>query len=146
MKNVHKFDKYSFLWSEVRLLVAAVALFVGGIPVLYFIYPTGATVGLFSALLTISWIASGIASVYLAYRWFKGGKRVFGKKDRMDLIAFFVSVVSGVNLGIVGLGGDNIGMKLAYGNRVIFFIAGAVYLWAAWQLWKSWKAYGKKVF
>ncbi len=128
------------------MLVAAVALFVGGIPVLYFIYPTGATVGLFSALLTISWIASGIASVYLAYRWFKGGKRVFGKKDRMDLIAFFVSVVSGVNLGIVGLGGDNIGMKLAYGNRVIFFIAGAVYLWAAWQLWKSWKAYGKKVF
>ncbi len=128
------------------MLVAAVALFVGGVPVVYFIYPTGATVGLFAALLTIAWIASGITAGYLAYRWFKGGKRIFGKSDKVDLVAFLVSVVSGINLGIVGLGGQNIGMTFVSGNKVLFFITGAAYVWSAWQLWKGWKGYGKKVF
>ena len=104
------------------------------------------TLHLFAALLTIAWIASGITAGYLAYRWFKGGKRIFGKSDKVDLVAFLVSVVSGINLGIVGLGGQNIGMTFVSGNKVLFFITGAAYVWSAWQLWKGWKGYGKKVF
>ncbi|KKW17172.1 MAG: hypothetical protein UY56_C0001G0026 [Parcubacteria group bacterium GW2011_GWA1_50_14] len=145
IKHKQKLDRYSFMWSEVRLLIAAVALFAGGVPALYFLFPTAQGFGFLATLLTLSWIASGVASAFLAYRWLKGGRSLFGKKNELDLCAFLVSVVSGVNLGIVGLGGRNIGMTIS-SNRIVFAVVGVIYLWSAWQLWKSWKASGKKVF
>ena len=137
-------ERYSFLWSEARLLIAALALFLGGVPVLTVVLPVPVLYGLVRLLLTLSWIISGAASGYLIYRWFTGGKKVFGGKDNKDVIAFFVSVVSGLNLGLTGLTGQNPGMSLASGGT-IFTLVGLVYLVSAWHLWRRWKATGEKM-
>ncbi len=135
-------ERTSFLWSEARLLIAAVALFLGGVPpVVYFFGSAG---GLWS-LLKIAWIASGVASAYLGYRWYTGGQRVFGGKDQKDLAAFAVSVLSGLNLGWTGLSGNNIGMSISY-SKTVFLITGVVYVVAAYQLWRRWKASGERLF
>jgi hypothetical protein len=135
-------ERTSFLWSEVRLIVAAVALFLGGIPPAVYFLGGGSSVW---SLLKIAWIASGVASVYLGYRWYTGGQRVFGGKDQKDLAAFAVSVLSGLNLGWTGLSGNNIGMSISY-SKVTFLIAGVVYLVAAYQLWQRWKVNGERLF
>lgn len=135
-------ERNSFLWSEVRLVIAAVALFLGGVPpAIYFIDNSG----LIWSLLKICWIISGAASVYLAYRWNKGGQTVFGGKDQKDLAAFAVSVVSGINLGLAGLLGNNIGMSIASGGAV-FTVVGLLYLVCAYHLYQRWQAHGSRVF
>src|SRR3989344_8325172 len=97
--NHNNLERYSFLWSEVRLIIAALALFLGGVsPLLKLGLPSG----LASSLLTLSWIISGVAAVYLLYRRHKT-KLLLGGKDKWDAVAFFVMVVSGINLGLVGL-------------------------------------------
>jgi hypothetical protein len=69
-------DKYSFFWSEARLLIASVSLFIGGMPVIFaFGYNP-----LFSSLLNLSWIISGLASAYLLYRWNQNHRKIFGAK------------------------------------------------------------------
>ncbi|MEK7630562.1 MAG: hypothetical protein AAB417_00835 [Patescibacteria group bacterium] len=138
-------EKYSFLWSEARLLVAAVALFAGGIPAVYLLPIPYLFVGLVSTLLTLSWLVSGAASAYLGWRWYTGGQKVFGKKDTRDTVAFFVSVVSGINLGLVPILGNNIGMSIAWGGFV-FTVTAILYVVAAVHLWMRWNAHGKKVF
>ncbi len=102
-----KLEYYSFIWSEIRLVIAAIALLVGGTPPIYFL-PLFFLYGLVSALLTLCWIISGTASTYLAYRWYTGGQMIFGGKDMKDTVAFAVMVVSGLNLGITGISGTNI--------------------------------------
>jgi len=139
-----KLEKYSFLWSEVRLIIAAVALLIGGIPPILFLTPV-ALYGLAAILLKLAWIISGAASAYLLYRWYTGGQKVFGGNDKKDMIAFFVSVVSGLNLGIVGLLGTNIGMSIL-SNYLVFVITAVIYLVAAGYLFKRWKANGRRVF
>ncbi|QQG37920.1 MAG: hypothetical protein HYS26_04830 [Candidatus Kaiserbacteria bacterium] len=134
-------EKYAFLWSEVRLVIAAVALLIGGFPPILLLLPTPAT----WLLLRLAWIISGLAAGYLLYRWYTGGQKVFGGKDSKDLGAFFVSVVSGLNLGILGLLGTNIGMSIASG-RVVFAAVAVLYLLAAWHLHKRWRASGEKLF
>jgi uncharacterized membrane protein YuzA (DUF378 family) len=131
----------TFLWSQARLVVAAVALFLGGIPPILLVLNGTIVFG----LLKLAWIISGVASAYLGYRWYNNGQRVFGGKDRNDTIAFLVSVISGLNLGWTGLAGINIGMSIA-SNRVIFFLVGAVYVWAAYTLQQRYNAYGHKLF
>ncbi|MDO8515919.1 MAG: hypothetical protein Q7S28_01570 [bacterium] len=138
-------ERYSFLWSEARLMIAALALFIGGIPPVLAFNPIPALQGFLSSLLTFAWVASGLASGYLLYRWNRGGKMLFGKKDQRDTVAFFVSVVSGINLGFTGLFGTNLGMSIT-SSRFIFFIAGILYLYSAHHLYRHWKAYGKKLF
>lgn len=138
-------EKYSFLWSEARLVLAAVALAAGGIPFLRLIVPWFMFFGLVSLILTLAWIISGAASAYLAYRWYNSGQKVFGGKGTMDLVAFFVSVISGLNLGVVGLTGRNIGMSLIY-SRIIFGITVLVYLATAMYLYKRWNENHKKLF
>ncbi len=134
-------EKYSFLWSEVRLVIAAVALFIGGIPPILFLkLPSGLT----TSLLTLCWIISGVAAVYLLYRW-NEKKTLFGAKVRLDTYAFFIMVVSGINLGIVGIFGRNIGMSIA-SSRIVFFAVGVAYLVAAYHLHRRWKANGGKIF
>jgi hypothetical protein len=134
-------ERNSFLWSEARLVIAAVALFLGGIPPITYLLG-GSTVW---GLLKLAWIVSGVASAYLAYRWYTGGQTVFGGKDQKDIAAFAVSVLSGLNLGWTGLSGNNIGMSIASG-KLVFLLAGALYLVAAWHLWRRWSARGQKLF
>lgn len=135
-------ERTSFKWSEARLIIAAAALLLGGVPPLVYVFGSSSFLW---GILKIAWIASGLASAYLGYRWYTGGQRVFGGKDTKDTVAFAVSVVSGLNLGWTGLAGNNIGMSIAYG-RTIFFIAGIVYVWAAYHLWRRWKSHGEKLF
>jgi hypothetical protein len=136
-----KLEHYSFWWSEVRLVLAAIALFLGGYPLIYKIMPSGLT----SSLLTISWLISGVVSVYLAYRWNAGGQRLFGQKEMKDTVAFWVMVISGVNLGLVAIIDKNIGMSIS-SNKVIFIAVGVLYLLAAYHLHKRWKSNGEKIF
>jgi uncharacterized membrane protein YuzA (DUF378 family) len=131
----------TFLWSQARLVVAAVALFAGGVPPVLFLF-TGSGV---YTLLRLAWIISGVASAYLGYRWYKNGQHLFGGKNRNDTVAFLISVISGLNLGWAGLVGTNIGMSIA-SSRPIFFIVGAIYIWAAYTLQQRWNAYGHKLF
>ena len=134
-------EHYSFLWSEARLAIAAVALFLGGTPPLLKILPV-APVG---TLLTLAWLVSGAASCYLLYRWFQNDKKVFGGKESSDTAAFFVSVVSGINLGFVALLQTNIGMNISssYG---IFVLTAIIYLIAAWHLYQRWNASHQRIF
>ena len=140
-----KIEKYSFLWSEVRLIVAAVALFVGGVPFIYFVFPSTSSVGLFGTLLTLSWIASGLASAYLGFRWFTRSKTLIGKKNKKDLYAFMVSVVSGLNLGITGLFKINPGMSVST-SQIAFIVFGIIYIASALHLYRRWRESGKKLF
>lgn len=143
--NLSKLERYSFLWSEIRLLFGAVALFLGGIPVVRYLIQTPSLYGLVGTLLTLSWIASGVASAYLLWRWVVGGKMLFGKKEKLDMVAFLVSVVSGINLGLTGLMGTNIGMSILSGYG-IFALTALVYLATAYYLFSRWKKSGEKLF
>jgi len=138
-------EKYSFLWSEVRLILGAIALLLGGIPVVFAILPLSTFSGLVGSLLNIAWLISGIASGYMLYRFWMGGKTVFGGRERYDIIAFWVSVVTGINLGITGLLGTNIGMSIS-SNRIVFILAAIVYAVVAVYLYRRWVASGKKLF
>jgi len=140
-----KLERYSFIWSEVRLIIAAVALFLGGVPPVIKFLPIPQFYGLVSSLLTLSWIISGVAAAYLGYRWFNAHQTVLGGKDMKDTVAFFVMVVSGINLGLVGILGTNIGMRIST-NKVVFIVVGLLYLVAAYHLFTRWKARGEKVF
>lgn len=134
-----KLERYSFLWSEVRLVVAAVALFLGGVPPITRFAP-----GL-SGTLPLAWIISGLVSAYLLYQWNARGRRLFGGTTPLDMYAFFVSVVSGLNLGLVPIVGTNIGMSLS-SNRGLLVIVGLLYLVAANHLYRRWNASGQKIF
>lgn len=144
--NQNQLLRYSFLWSEARLIIAAVALLIGGTPPILkiggfmpFLF------GLAYALLRLSWLVSGAASIYLGYLWFSGDKKLFGGKETLDTIAFLVSIVSGINLGLVGVTGNNIGMSIVY-NYPIFIITALIYLASAYHLYSRWKASGERVF
>jgi hypothetical protein len=137
-----KLERYSFFWSETRLGVAALALFLGGIPPVYLL---PLPFGIVHPLLTLAWVISGVVSAYLIYRWNAAGKKVFGKNDQKDTIAFFVNVVSGFNLGLAGVLGKNIGMSIS-SNHLIFLVVGIIYLVSAWHLWKRWKESGERMF
>ncbi len=141
-----KLEYYSFMWSEVRLVIAAIALFVGGIPPIYLLLGSVPGIyGLLQPLLVLSWLVSGAASGYMAYRWNKGGQMLFGKKEQNDTYAFFVSVVSGINLGLTGLLGNNIGMSISH-NKTIFLLVGLLYLASAGYLWKRWNSNNHHIF
>lgn len=139
-----RLERYSFLWSEARLLVAAVALFIGGVPPIFKITPLG-LYGIVGSLLTLAWIISGITSAYLLYRWHTGGKMVFGKKDTLNTAAFLIMAISGLNLGIAGLLNTNIGMTIS-SNQAVFVVVGLLYILSAAQLYRGWNASGQKLF
>jgi len=138
-------ERYSFWWSEARLVIAAIALFIGGVPVLWVILPVPALYGFVRFILSLSWLISGLASGYMLYRWMSGGKKLFGKKDSLDTTVFFVSVVSGINLGIAGLLGINIGMAIS-STYAVFFLVALVYLASAYHLLRRWRESGSRIF
>lgn len=137
--------KYSFIWSEIRLIIASVALFLGGIPPLIRLNPFSGLYEILGTLLTLCWIISGITSGYLIYRWNIGGRILFGRKNTIDTVTFFVMIVSGFNLGIAGLFKTNIGMSIS-SNDVLFVAVGLLYLFSVWHLFKEWKRFNKKLF
>jgi len=129
--NTHTLVRWSFWWSEVRLVVAAVALFLGGVPPALYFLPGVPLVG---SLLILCWIISGAASLYLAWEWYQSGGAVFGGRDKLDAAALAVSVVSGINLGLTGIIGRNIGMSISSAYPVflivgLLYVASAVYLY-----------------
>ena len=140
-----KLERYSFLWSEARLLIAALALFLGGVPPILKFNPIPGLYGTISSLLVVAWIISGLAAAYLFYRWNAGGRKVLGGMETKDATAFFIMIVSGFNLGLTGILGQNIGMSIS-SDRTIFVLVGILYLLAAWHLWKRWKSCGEKLF
>ncbi len=142
--TTHEMQSKSFLWSEIRLVIAALSLFVGGLPIVYLILPAS-IYGLTRVLLTIAWIVSGVASCYLLYGWHKAGYTLFGHKNSTDMFAFLVMIISGINLGITGIFSSNIGMTIS-SNRIIFDLVGIIYLWTAWYLWRKWSVNGRRFF
>lgn len=145
--NTHKLlepsslERYSFLWSQARQVIAAVALLVGGVPVVFYF----SFLMFLAPFLTLMWIVTGATSGYLLWRWHKGGQRVFGGTDMKDKVAFLISGITGINLGLAGLLSTNIGMSIASG-RGIFLVTGILYLWTAWYLQKRWKENGQRLF
>lgn len=144
-RNHHELERYSFLWSELRLLIAALALLLGGVPPLVWILGGTAYGGLVALLLKLSWIVSGVAAAYLLYRWYNNGMKLFGQNHTKDMLAFAVMVISGLNLGFVGLIGTNIGMTIA-SSRPVFIIVAIAYLFSAFYLYQRWRAHGEKLF
>jgi len=63
----------------------------------------------------------------------------------MDMAALGVSIVSGINLGLTGILGRNIGLGIS-ANTVILIVVGIVYLAAAYRLYTRWSSFGKKIF
>lgn len=139
-----KLTRYSFFWSEARLVIAAVSLIFGATPIVYTIAPFSFII----QLIMLAWIISGLASLYLLYRWFSDGWKVFGGKNKTDIVAFAIMVISGINLGIAGLALGNIGMKLTPPAvfTVVMIITGLVYLWTAYHLWRRWSATNGALF
>lgn len=134
-----------FFWSEIRLVIAAMALFLGGVPPVWLVVKSPALFGIVSPLLTLCWIISGLAAVYLLYRWYQNKQVLFGGKALNDTVAFFVAVVSGVNLGMAGLIRQNIGMAIS-SNKAVFIVVGLFYLASAGFLYKRWTDSGNKIF
>ena len=144
LKNPHELQRYSFLWSEVRLVVAAVALLIGGVPPIYLIAPAS-LLGIARMGLLACWIISGLTALYLLYQWHLAGHKLFGKKDAKDAVAFVILGFSGLNLGLAAILSKNIGMSILSG-RLVFLITAVVYLFVAYHLYTRWKANGEKLF
>lgn len=141
----NQLERYSFWWSEARLVVAALALFLGGVPPIYALLRIPSLFGLLSLLLTLAWIISGAASGYLLYRWYSGNRMLFGGKAPLDTTAFLVSVVSGINLGLAGIIRTNLGLSIS-SNKLVLILVGLLYLAAAGYLYQRWAASGRKIF
>ncbi len=144
LNKTEQLECYAFWWSEIRLIVAGVALLIGGVPPIYLIAPAG-LFGLARLGLVICWIISGVAALYLGYRWYEKKMVIFGGKDNWDSAAFALLIVTGLNLGLAGVFGTNIGMSII-GGRLIFFLVGILYLVVAYHLNKRWRKNGKLVF
>ena len=142
--TTEKLEKYSFNWSILRLVLGSAALFLGGVPPVLIVNPIPSLYGVLSSLLHVAWIISGLASVYLLYRW-SLSKKVFGSAEKIDVYTFFIMIVTGFNLGITGLLGKNIGMAITT-NRTVFFIVGVIYLACAYRLFTKSIKNGGKLF
>ena len=141
----YNWERYSFLWSEARLIIGSIALLIGGVPPVLFILPFSATASIVSFFLRLAWIISGVASAYLLMRWYKEGMVVFRKKDWLDILALFVSIVSGLNLGFTGLFGENPGMTIN-SSYPIFLLTAVIYVATAVYLYKRWNEHSQKLF
>ena len=139
-------EQYSFIWILLMLVLTAISLLVEATPIVNTIFESSSVLyGPISALLNLSWIISGFVSLYLMYRWNTGGKTLFGGKDKKDLYAFLITIVTGLNIGFMGLFDKNILMDLFY-SSALYSIAGIIYLIVVFQLYTSWNKNNKKVF
>lgn len=142
-----KLELYAFYWSVVRLVVAALSLIFGAVPIAYRIFGYAGS-SMVSSLMPLFWLVSGAASAYLLYLWFSSGKKVFGSDDKTNMVVFLIMVISGLNLGYAAIGA-NIGMNLVWDMAIadtLFKLTGLVYLFCAYHMWKKWNANGQKLF
>jgi uncharacterized membrane protein YuzA (DUF378 family) len=136
-------EKYSFYWLLASLSLTVLSLLLGGYPIAYKIL--GSSFPFLSLLLTISWILTGAAAVYLLYRWNKGGKRLFITKKQYDLPAFLIATITGLNIGIYGVISQNILMQI-FMNSIFYTIGGVLYAVVVVYLWKRWQDSGQHLF
>ncbi|GEM_PF-671814 len=140
-----KLEYYAFMWSMLRMVIAAISLFFGAMPIYFRLAGYSSSM----PLLTIAWIISGVSALYLGYLWLQSGKKVLGGEQRITIF-FLIMVVTGLNLGWTGIANNNIGMNLVgYGSMtadLIFKATAIVYLFVAYSLWNTWKANGEKLF
>jgi uncharacterized membrane protein YuzA (DUF378 family) len=141
-------EKWSFLWSIVRMCSGTVSFLLGGFPFLQWLLPAGSPFVLFrivGGFITLTWIISGVVTGYLLYRWFTAGKMLFGQKNRLDLVAFAVLIVSGINTGLAGLISWNIGLSILRFYPMLVVAALIDISAAGYLLWK-WNKSGRKLF
>jgi hypothetical protein len=138
--------RYSFLWNQARLVIAALSLMLGGFPIALKIF--GSSSSAVGSFLSLAWIISGLAAGYLLYSWYKAGKKVFGGEEKKDCVAFWIAIISGLHLGWAGLTGTNVGMTVVPSGllTLVMLAAGVLYLWSAWHLHTRYKANGEKLF
>lgn len=145
IRKHNQLDQYAFYWSQARLLIAAVALFIGGVPPVLAFNPISSLSSMISSLLNLAWIISGVVSAYLLYRWITSGKKLFGVKNSLDTTAFMVNIITGFNLGWTGISGNNFGMSIS-SSQIIFVVTGLIYLAVFVHLFKRWNQAGEKLF
>lgn len=138
-------DRYAFYWSEARLVVSALALFMGGVPPVLMLNPFPALGGVLGNLLTLAWVISGVVSLYLLYRWLKNNKKLYGRVNVRDRVAFCITAVTGLNLGFAGIATVNIGM-MYFSGAVTFTLTGLLYLVVALYQWQTWRKAGENLF
>lgn len=135
-------QRYSFFILLALLVLSAGALFLGGRPPVTLI--TGNSSMAWS-LLNVSWIVSGAAAVYLGYQWLQHNKQIFGDNDTKDTVAFGFMILSGLNIGILGVLNINLYFQLVAGY-VAFIITGAASLACAGYVFKRWQESGETLF
>jgi hypothetical protein len=125
------------------MAIATLSLFMGASPIFMEMVGPG--------VMSLAWLISGASALYLGYRWYTGGKKVFGGNDKKDTIAFLIMVVTGINLGYTAID-TNIGMNLVYPfgdedlSDIIFKATAVLYALVAFHLFKRWKASREQVF
>lgn len=138
-----KLERYAFLWSLARMVIGALSLFFGATPILMGVAGSG--------LMSLAWLVSGVAAIYLGYRWYSSGQMVFGGKDSKDTLAFLVMIITGLNLGYTAIG-TNVGMMTVYNMTgmmvagLVFKATAVIYLAVAYYLWTRYKAAGERMF
>jgi hypothetical protein len=142
-----RLERYAFLWSLARMVIAAVSLFFGAVPVAYRL---GGASGLTASLMPLFWLISGAAAIYLLYIWYQSGMKLFGKDDPKDKTAFLVMCITGINLGYAAIG-SNIGINLTYAisihlGALLLKLTAIAYLVVAYYLWQRWGASGERLF
>ncbi len=136
-------ERYSFMWSLARMGIGALSLFFGATPILY------TFVG--GSVMSVAWLISGVASIYLGYQWYQGGRTLFGTKKTQDTVAFLLMVLTGINLGYAAIGG-NISMMFTYSvvsasvASLVFKATALAYLGAGYYLYTRWKASAERMF
>ncbi len=151
MDNAAKLDthpdslaRYAFLWTEARLAISVVALILGTPPAVL-LFSFGPLYGFVWMFLKIAWIISGVASAYLLYRWHAAQWYVFDKTTTKDTVALAIAIVSGFNLGLTGLIGQNPGMTIFSGYG-FWLLGAALYAFAAYHLYTRYQQSGQKIF
>jgi len=135
-------ERYSFYWLLALLVSSAAALFLGARPPITLI--TGYSSAIWS-LLNVAWIISGVTSVYLTYQWIQHEKILFGAKESKDVAAFGFMMLSGFNIGILGILGTNIYFEIFMGT-IVFVITGIISVAVAAYLYKRWQENDKSLF
>lgn len=133
-------ERYAFWWLMALLVFSAAAMFMDARPALTLIVGYSAW-----SLLKLAWIVSGAAAVYLVYRWNQTGKKVFGGDDSKDKLAFWFMILTGLNVGLTGVTGNNIYLSIFYGS-LVYVATGVACLAAAYHMHTRWKANGEKLF
>ena len=128
--------RYAFYWTMAQMAITVLALLMGGYPPVFYILGYGSLVTLG---LKLAWIMSGAAAAYLLYRCYKNKHKIFTKETPYDKPAFLFAIITGLNLGVVGLLNKNIAMMIT-SSGVIYNLVAVAYVVAIIYLWRRWSA------